>query len=123
MDAEADGTVGWTQMTIEEGRALREAEKASKEVYFSTVLSCIHRHYGPYPLLADGPAGNVVCGIACDVEGVERNDRLATYETDKYLYTTLPIIIKFEDGTSCDGTAFLWNWGRDQNKLTEQLVI
>lgn len=142
MAAEAAGGVGWTQMTIGEGRALREAEKASKDVYFlygslmdpsrlrsvlglserpqlrpASVVGYAVKMWGPYPALVDGPTGNVVPGMAFDVEGAGKKERLAAYETDRY--TAVPVIIRFEAGTSCDGKAFVWNRGRDKNELIE----
>lgn len=44
-------------------------------------VGCRIRMSGPYPALLDGEPGQVVRGMACEVEGGENGERLAAYET------------------------------------------
>lgn len=70
------------------------------------------RMWGPYPVLLDGPPGNVVKGVAYEVEGGENKDKLAAYETANYTEQLCLIqfgenkSVGFGEGTS--GTTFIW---------------
>jgi hypothetical protein len=62
--------------------------------------------WGPYPTLLDGPPGNVVKGMAYEVEGGEYKDRLAAYETNNY--QEHKCTIRLEGGARVSGTTFEW---------------
>lgn len=70
------------------------------------------RMWGPYPVLLDGPPGNVVKGVAYEVEGGENKDKLAAYETANY--TEQLCLIQFGEnknvgfGEGTSGTTFIW---------------
>ncbi|KAK2611673.1 hypothetical protein N8I77_005003 [Diaporthe amygdali] len=57
------------------------------------------RMWGPYPaFLADQEPRVDVKGMACEIEGTERKDRLATYEGDKYNETKCFVNLVTEGG-------------------------
>ncbi|KAG8165335.1 hypothetical protein KVR01_005610 [Diaporthe batatas] len=64
------------------------------------------RMWGPYPALIDGPPGNVVKGMAYEVEGEKAKTKLADYETDNYREHTCTI--RLEGGAQVSGTTFEW---------------
>ena len=63
--------------------------------------------WGPYPALIDGPPGNVVNGMAYEVQKEGHENRLAYYETDAYKCASCFI----KPGTGGDqifGKTFVW---------------
>lgn len=63
------------------------------------------RMWGPYPVLLDGPPGNVVKGIGYEIEGGTNKERLAAYETANYIEEKC--LIQFGE-ESAIGTTFAW---------------
>ena len=63
--------------------------------------------WGPYPALIDGPPGNVVNGMAYEVQNEDHEKRLACYETDAY--RCAPCFIKpGAGGEGVFGKTFVW---------------
>lgn len=73
------------------------------------------RMWGPYPVLLDGPPGNVVKGVAYEIEGGEHKDKLARYETSNYREHNC--IIRFTADEDVIGTTF--EWAGDESELRE----
>lgn len=73
------------------------------------------RMWGPYPVLLDGPPGNVVKGVAYEIEGGEHKDKLARYETSYYREHNC--IIQFSADENVMGTTF--EWAGDESELRE----
>lgn len=72
------------------------------------------RMWGPYPVLLDGPPGNVVKGIAYEIEGGENKDKMAAYETANY--SENKCLIQFGE-EAIIGTTF--KWAGDVGELKE----
>lgn len=70
--------------------------------------------WGQYPALIDGPPGNVVKGMAYEVEGREDKDKLAAYETNNYKEHKCSI--RLEGGAQLSGTTFEWAGDMDELK-------
>lgn len=68
----------------------------------------------PYPVLIDGPPGNVVKGMAYEVKGRENNDSLAHYETNNY--KDRGRIIRLRRESKISGTTFEWVGDTEQLK-------
>lgn len=68
----------------------------------------------PYPVLLDGPPGNVVKGIGYEIEGGKNKDKLAAYETA--VYREHKCLIQFGE-ESVIGTTF--KWAGDVGELKE----
>lgn len=73
------------------------------------------RMWGPYPVLLDGPPGNVVKGVAYEIEGGEYKDKLARYETANYREHNC--MIQFSAEESVIGTTF--QWAGDESDLRD----
>lgn len=63
------------------------------------------RLWGPYPVLLNGPPGNVVKGMGYEIEGGENKDKLAAYETANY--SEHKCLIRFGE-ESVIGATFKW---------------
>ncbi|KAH8763225.1 hypothetical protein F5883DRAFT_560162 [Diaporthe sp. PMI_573] len=63
--------------------------------------------WGPYPALVNGESGEVVKGIAYEVEGGEQKEKLARYETE--CYRTRKFYINVLGEGKILGTTFVWN--------------
>lgn len=82
--------------------------------------------WGPFPALTDGPAGNVVNGMAYEVQEEAHEKRLAHYETDAYRCVSC-FIKPASGGDPISGKTFVWaghpndlrpgtfNWGARKN--------
>ncbi|KAJ0116657.1 hypothetical protein J7T55_009807 [Diaporthe amygdali] len=70
--------------------------------------------WGPYPALIDGPPGNVVKGIAYEIEGEEAKNKLADYETGNYKEHRCTIRLK--GGAQVSGITFEWSGDMDDLK-------
>lgn len=69
--------------------------------------------WGPYPALVDGEPGEIVKGMAYEVETPEQKDKLAKYETE--CYRTMDYFIHVSgEGESVLGTTFVWNGAADE---------
>lgn len=68
--------------------------------------------WGPYPALVNGESGEVVKGMAYEVEGGEQKEKLARYETE--CYRTRPIYINLYGEEKILGTTFVWNGDADE---------
>lgn len=73
------------------------------------------RMWGPYPVLLDGPPGNVVKGVAYEIEGGEYKDKLARYETANYREHNC--MIQFSAEEDVIGTTF--QWAGDESELRD----
>lgn len=73
------------------------------------------RMWGPYPVLLDGPPGNVVKGVAYEIEGGEYKDKLARYETANYREHNC--MIQFSAEESVIGITF--QWAGDESDLRD----
>ena len=63
--------------------------------------------WGPYPTLVNGPPGNVVDGMAYEVQNEDHEGRLAYYETDAYKCATC-FIRPASGGDQIVGKTFVW---------------
>ncbi|KAI3390354.1 hypothetical protein diail_9956 [Diaporthe ilicicola] len=68
--------------------------------------------WGPYPALVNGEPGEVVKGIAYEVEGSEQKEKLARYETE--CYRTRKFYINVIGEGKILGTTFVWNGHADE---------
>lgn len=76
-----------------------------KDLQPAEIIGYHTRMWGPYPVLLDGPPGNVVKGIRYKVEGGENKDKLAAYETANY--REHKCLIRFREESTI-GTTFKW---------------
>ncbi|KUI58380.1 hypothetical protein VP1G_05674 [Cytospora mali] len=67
--------------------------------------------WGPYPALVNGESGEVVRGMAYEVESGEQKDKLARYETECYRTRKFYISVLGEEKVL--GTTFVWNGDSD----------
>lgn len=78
------------------------------------------RMWGPYPaFVADRNPRVDVKGVACEIEGAERKDRLATYEGNNYDETKCLINLVTDDGESDYIVARTFAWIGDEDELSE----
>ncbi|KAJ0120689.1 hypothetical protein J7T55_015421 [Diaporthe amygdali] len=78
------------------------------------------RMWGPYPaFLADQEPRVDVKGMACEIEGTERKDRLATYEGDNYDETKCFINLVTEDGETDFIVARVFVWIGHEDELSD----
>lgn len=69
--------------------------------------------WGPYPAVVDGKPGEIVKGMAYEVETPEQKDKLAKYETE--CYRTMDVFIQVSgEEESVLGTTFVWNGDADE---------
>lgn len=77
------------------------------------VVGFATRLWGPYPALVEtGRPEDVVRGVACEIEGVQKDvkRRLAAYEGNSYAETDVGVCLDSPDGTGehIRGTTFKW---------------
>ena len=72
--------------------------------------------WGPYPALVDGPPGNVVNGMAYEVQSEGHESRLARYETDAYRSANC-FIKPASGGDRIVGKTFVWAKGLNDKTL------
>lgn len=68
--------------------------------------------WGPYPALVNGEPGEVVKGMAYEVEGSEQKEKLARYETE--CCRTRKFYINVGGEARILGTTFVWNGQSDE---------
>lgn len=69
--------------------------------------------WGPYPALVEGEPGEIVKGMAYEVQTPEQKDKLAKYETE--CYQTMDYFIRVSgEEESVLGTTFVWNGDADE---------
>ena len=73
--------------------------------------------WGPYPTLVDGPPGNVVNGMAYEVQKEGHEKRLEYYETDAYRCASC-LIRPGSGGEEISGKTFVWANGPDDEDLS-----
>lgn len=69
--------------------------------------------WGPYPALVPGQPGEIVKGMAYEVETPEQKDKLAKYETECYANKDFFIHVAGEE-ESVLGTTFVWSGSADE---------
>lgn len=78
------------------------------------------RMWGPYPAFVANRNPRVdLKGMACEIEGTERKDRLAMYEGDNYDEIKCLINLVTEDGESDYMVARMFSWIGDEDELSE----
>lgn len=80
------------------------------------------RMWGPYPAFQanEEPRADVK-GMACEIEGTEKKDRLAAYEGDNYREIPCLINIITEDGEADEILARVFTWNGDEDELSNGL--
>lgn len=78
------------------------------------------RMWGPYPAFMANQDPEVdVKGMACEIEGTDRKDRLATYEGDNYEDVKCFINLVTEDGETDVIAARVFAWIGDEDELSD----
>ncbi|KAG6357438.1 hypothetical protein INS49_013315 [Diaporthe citri] len=78
------------------------------------------RMWGPYPAFMANQDPRVdVKGVACEIEGTEKKDRLAMYEGDKYDEAKCFINLVTEDGETDFIVARVFDWIGDEDELSD----
>ncbi|KAF9784599.1 hypothetical protein BJ322DRAFT_853824 [Thelephora terrestris] len=73
----------------------------------ASIVNYSIKMWGPYPALTDGPPGNVVNGMAYEVQEEGHEKRLAYYETDAYRCVSC-FIKPASGGDQISGKTFVW---------------
>jgi gamma-glutamylcyclotransferase (GGCT)/AIG2-like uncharacterized protein YtfP len=73
--------------------------------------------WGPYPALIDGPPGNVVNGLAFEIQNEGHEKSLAHYETDSYRCVSC-FIKPGTGGEQITGKTFVWAYDPNDKDLS-----
>lgn len=73
----------------------------------ASIIGYSIKMWGPYPALVDGPPGNVVNGMAYEIQKESHEGRLAYYETSAYKCISC-FIKPASGGDQIVGKTFVW---------------
>ena len=84
----------------------------------ASIIGYSIKMWGPYPTLVDGPPGNVVSGMAYEVQKEDHEKRLAYYETNAYRCAACSIQPGTGGESEISGKTFVWAKGPDDEDLS-----
>lgn len=82
----------------------------------ASIVGCSIKMWGQYPALVDGPPGNVLNGMAFEVQNEKQEGMLSRYETTAYKTTTC-FIKPASGGAQILGKTFIWAENQDDRIL------